>query len=110
MNEKNAFKTKYGFYEWLFMPLDLINAFSTFMILMNHMFLAFISKFIVYFDDILVYSMSLDEHVKYLCFELNILRKETLYANMKRCTFAWKKLCFLVMLLAQKEKRWLRKM
>jgi hypothetical protein len=29
---------------------------------------------------------------------------------MKKCTFAWKKLCFLVMLLVQKEKRWLRKM
>ena len=48
---------------------------------MNHALHVFIGRFVVvYFDDILVYSKNLDEHIDHLHFVLAILRKEKLYA------------------------------
>jgi hypothetical protein len=93
---KTVFKTKFGLYEWLVMPFRLTNAPSTFMRLINEVLCSFIGKFVlVYFDDILIYSKSLDEHSEYLRAIFCALHEAHLFANLEKCTFCTDRVAFL---------------
>ncbi|KAH9658281.1 Endonuclease [Citrus sinensis] len=50
---------------------------------------------VVYFDDILIYSKNINDHIVYLKSVLDVLRKEKLFANLKKCNFCTDKLVFL---------------
>jgi hypothetical protein len=64
---KIAFTTRYGLFEYLFMSFGLMNAPAHFVYLVNSVFMPELDKFVVVFiDDILIYSRSMEEHKEHL--------------------------------------------
>src|ERR1044071_9222862 len=70
------------------MPFGLTNAPAVFMDLMNRICKPYLDKFfIVFIDDILVYSKNRTDYEEYLRLVLELLRQEQLYAKFSKCDF-----------------------
>jgi hypothetical protein len=86
--EKTAYHTRYGSYEFLVMPFGLISAPATFCTLMNDISQEWLDDFVVvYIDYILIYSGSLEKHAEHLQKVFQRLRENKLYAKFKKCEF-----------------------
>jgi hypothetical protein len=93
--EKTAFNTIWGKYEWLAMPFGLCNAPATFQSIVNNTLRPLLGRnVVVYLDDILIFSATLEEHRKHVEEVLTLLKKQQLYASPTKCTFATRELEF----------------
>ena len=100
---KTAFRTRYGYYEFLVMSFGLTNTPAVLVDLMNSVCRPDLDKFVIVFIDyILIYSRTEQEHnedlrliLKLLRKEKKLLRKEKLYAKFSKYEFSIRKVGFL---------------
>ncbi|KAJ9535922.1 LOW QUALITY PROTEIN: hypothetical protein OSB04_un000910 [Centaurea solstitialis] len=86
-----AFRTRYGHFEFIVMPLGLTNAPAAFMDLLNRVCRPMLDRSTIY----IIYSKSKEEHVGHLREVLEVLRKEKLYAKFSKCDFWLQEVQFL---------------
>ena len=93
---KTAFRTHNGHYEFRVMPFGLCNAPSSFQATMNRLFQPYLRKYIViFFDDILIYSQSVREHVLHLETAFRVLMKGKFTLKLSKCSFAQRQIEYL---------------
>jgi hypothetical protein len=93
---KTAFTMRYGIYEYLVMSFGLMNVPAHFMYIMNSVFMPELNQFVmVFIDDILVYSNSIEEHEEHLWIVPQQLQEHQLYTKFSKCEFWIKEVPFL---------------
>ena len=86
--EKTAFVTRYGQFEWVVMPFGLCNAPSTFQSLINQVLGSDFDDFtFAYLDDIMAWSQTREEHVRHLRAVLQKLRESSIRLRLSKCKF-----------------------
>jgi hypothetical protein len=94
--EKTTFRCHFGHFELLVMPFGLTNALSTFHFCMNQIFRDHLRKpVLVFFNDILIYSRSWQEHMRHLDEVLSIMEAQSLYAKDSKCEFGMTEFLYL---------------
>jgi hypothetical protein len=93
---KTAFRTHSGHYEFRVMPFGLTCAPATFQAAMNEIFAPLIRKFVLVFvDDILIYSRSMEEHACHLAEVFSLLEAHQLFVKRSKCSIAKQSLEYL---------------
>ncbi len=92
---KTTFTTPFGHYEWNVMPFGLKNAPSELQNIMNEIFNPFNKFYIVYIDDVLIFSKSIDEHWKHLHSFLRIIKFNGLVVSTPKIKLFQTKIRFL---------------
>ena len=86
--EKTAFVTPTGNYQYKVMPFGLKNIGSTYRRMMTRMFESQLGKSIeIYVDDMVVKTKVVSEHLGDLGSNFNVLRKHKLRLNASKCSF-----------------------
>nr|KYP55632.1 Transposon Ty3-I Gag-Pol polyprotein [Cajanus cajan] len=85
-SSKTAFRTHNGHFEFRVMPFGLCNPPSTFQATMNNLFRPHLRRFIiVFFDDILVYSSTLEDHILHLEIAFKLLLDNKFHLKGSKC-------------------------
>jgi hypothetical protein len=93
---KIAFKTHSGLYEFKVMPFGLTNAPTTFQAALNNIFAPLLRKSVlVFMDDILIYSKTMDDHLVHLQQVLVILQESNFLLKRSKCLFGQQALEYL---------------
>jgi hypothetical protein len=92
---KIAFKTHHGHFQFKVMPFGWTNAPATFQCLMNAIFCQHMRKFLIFMDDILVFSKSFEEHLPHLRIVFQVLLDNKLFLKLKKYTFARQQISYL---------------
>ena len=100
--KKTTFKTTKGLCKWLMMPFGFSNAPSTFMWLMNEVFVDYLGKFfVIYLDDIFPFSSIKEEHLRNTSLVLKRLSDAQLTVNLGKCDFMKEELVCLSFFISQ---------
>jgi hypothetical protein len=94
--EKTAFITKFGTYEFKVMPFGLCNAPATFQRTMDKVLRGIKDDFVmVYLDDVIIYSKTFEEHLQHIDEVFGRIREANLRLKAEKCKFAAQELQFL---------------
>ena len=85
---ENSLPHSLWIFQWCVMPFGLTNSPATFQHLMNNVFLDLLAICIlVYLDNILIYSDTLEEHHRHIREVLPQLQNNEIYARGDKCSF-----------------------
>ena len=84
---KTTFIVPFGQYEWNVMPFVLKNTPSEFQRIMNDIFNPYFEFCIVYIDDVLIFSNSIEQHFKHLKTFLYVVKASGLVVSEKNISF-----------------------
>jgi hypothetical protein len=99
---KTAFQTHTGNYEFRVMAFGLTSAPAIFQMAMNTTLAPLLRKCVlVFFDDILIYSKSYEEHVMHVKQVLELLARDQWKVKLSKCSFAQRKITYLGHVISQ---------
>ena len=84
----SAFVTPTWHFQWQYMPFGLRNAPATFSRLVSQLLKRLEYCSVAYLDDIIIFSNSWEEHLKYIKLVFNRIREAGLTLNKNKCVFA----------------------
>ena len=102
MREEDVQKITWWCHYGNFMPFSFTNAPATFNSGMNKMFNKQLRNFVlIFFDDILIYSRTSEEHLHHLNVVLIILEDQYLFSKLSKCNFGMTKILYLCYVIGQ---------
>jgi len=100
---KIAFQTNRGLFEPLVMYFGMCNSLVTFQLMMDTLFheLIMSGKIVIYMDDILIFSQTMDKHRSIVKQVLQLLADNKLLLHLKKCKFHQMRIEYIGVILLQ---------